>query len=284
MNRRSLPWLLLAPALLCVVFLVVLPVFAIGIYSFQHQANNATLSADLTLENWREYFADLFFVGVLGRTLVLAAVSTVICAVVSYPVAYLISRSPPRLQSILLLALLLPSWISYLVRTMSWLHVLGPQGVVNSLLLGSGLTNAPLPLLYNDFSIYMGLIHYLLPIMTINIYIGLQAVESNVVAAARVLGASEFQAFRSVTFPISFAGVSAGALLCFMLAAGSYLTPVILGGPGSTYYSELVYSYVIRQVNWPLGAAVSLVFIFVLGLLLVLYRRLFGSITFNEIK
>lgn len=274
--ENAVPWALLLPALLCTAAFIVLPLLSMGVYSFWTQPPVGAIRRELTLANWAEFLGDPFYALILGDTLRIAATATVLCVVIGYPPAYALSLIGPRWKGLLIILLFLPSWISYVVRTMSWLYVLGRTGLVNSTLLRLGLVSEPVPLLYNQFSVHLGLVHYLLPLMIVNIYIGLQSVDRNLVAAARTLGATKWQAFLEVTFPLSLPGIGAGCLLVFILAAGSYVTPLVLGGPGTTFYSTLIYESVIRQLNWAFGATVSLVFIMVLGLAVLLYTRLAG--------
>ena len=279
------PWALLAPALCCVTAFVVAPIACIGIYSFWAHLPTGAVQTSFTLANWREFFTDSFYGTILLDTIRLSSVTTVVCALVAYGPAYFLTQLGARWRGLLVIMLFLPSWISYVVRTMSWLHVLGKAVLINTLLLNVGVVTQPLPLLYNDFSVYLGLIHYLLPLMILNIFIGLQTVDANHVAAARTLGANGWQAFLAVTFPLSLPGLAAGCLLCFILSAGAYVTPMVLGGPGTTYYAGLVYDTVIGQVDWPFGATLSLVMIFFLAMSLIAYSRLVGiSHMFQEVK
>lgn len=277
------PYFLVAPAVLATAAFIMLPVVSMGIYSLWPQSPAAGSAP--TLSNWREYVGDPFYATILLDTLRVAVTTTLLCALIGYPPAYALSLLGPRWQGILVVLLFLPSWISYVVRTMSWLYVLGKNGLINTLLLRAGLVSEPMPLLYNEFSVQLGLVHYLLPLMIVNIYIGLQTVDRSVVAAARTLGASDWQAFLAVTFPLSLPAIGAGGLIVFVLAAGSYITPLVLGGTSTTFYSTLIYESVIRQLNWPFGATVSLVFIVVLMLAVLLYARVAGlSHALKEIK
>lgn len=281
----AIPWCLLAPALCCIAAFVVAPILCVGIYSFWSHLPTGAVSTTLTLENWQELLTDPFYGSILLKTIRLAAVSTAICAVLGYGPAYYLTLQPARRRAAFVLLLFLPSWISYVVRSMSWLHILGRTGLVNTLLLDAGVITTPLPLLYNDFSVYVGIIQYLLPLMIINIYIGLQFIDPNVVDAARTLGANSVQAFWAVTFPLALPGLSAGCLLAFILAMGAYITPMVLGGPGATYYANLVYDTVISQQDWPFGATLSLVVVFFLALSLYGYARLSGlSQMFREAR
>ena len=284
-DPSALAWALVGPALCCVVAFVLAPILCIGVYSFWTRLETGAVQFTFTLDNWHEFFRDPFYAVILLRTLRLAAVTTLLCAVVGYGPAYYITLVSPSRRAILVILLFLPSWISYIVRSMSWLPILGKEGLFNTLLLSSGLIAEPLPLLYNDFSIYVGLVQFLLPLMIINIYIGLQTVDRKIVDAARTLGASPTRAFFAVTFPLALPGLAAGCLLTFILAMGAYITPMILGGPGTTYYANLVFNTFVEHQDWPLGATLSLVIIFFLIMGLAGYAQLAGlSTMFREIR
>jgi spermidine/putrescine transport system permease protein len=282
-GAATIPWMLVGPAVLSTAAFVVVPLLSLVLYSFWMPMPAGAVQRTLTLANWAEYFEDTFYVSVLFDTMRVALTTTIACALIGYPPAYVLSRIGQRWTGLLLVLLFLPSWISYVVRTMSWLYILGKHGVINVVLQRFGITSEPLPLLYNEFSVHLGLVHYLLPLMIVNIYIGLQSVDRNLVAAARTLGATEWQAFLAVTLPLSLPGIGAGGLLCFMLSAGSYITPLLLGGPGTTFYSTLIVQSVIHQLNWAFGAVVSLVFIVLLAATVALYTRVAGlSNLFNK--
>lgn len=284
-RTHALAWSLVAPALCCVIGFVLAPILCLGIYSFWQHLGPGVVGYRLTLENWHELLTDPFYARILGKTLRLGATAMLICAVIGYGPAYYITTLPPARRALFITLLFLPSWISYIVRSMSWLPILGKEGLVNTVLVGWHLTPQPLPLLYNDFSVYVGIIQFLLPLMIVNIYIGLQAVDRRLVEAARTLGASQASAFLKVTFPLALPGLLAGCLLTFVLAMGAYITPVILGGPGTTYYANLVFETFVSQQNWPFGATLSLVIIFFLMLGLAGYARLAGiSSMFREAR
>jgi spermidine/putrescine transport system permease protein len=256
-----------------------------ALYSFWTSSPTAVVVPILTLQNWRDFFGDPFYALVLLDTARLAVTTTIACVLIGYPTAYALSLLGPRWRLLSVVLLFLPSWISYVVRTMSWLYILGREGLINNLLLKLGLIGEPLPLLYNDVSVQIGLVHYLLPIVILNLYIGIQAVDGSLVSAARTLGANGWQTFVAITLPLSLPGVLAGALLCFILAAGSYLTPLILSGPGKTYYASLIYQLVIQQANWPSGATASLVFIVFLAAIAFVYTRWLGlANVFREVR
>ena len=178
--------------------------------------------------------------------------------------------------ALLLLLLILPFWISYIIRTMSWINILGASGGLNRMLIYLGLITEPLQILYNEWTVILGLVHFLLPFMVLNVFVSLDGIDRNLLDASRSLGASEFQSFREVTLPLSLPGLAAGGLLCFVLSAGTYITPLVLGGPRDAMFANLVFEAIITQLNWPLGSALSIVLLVVLGGIVAVYNRLAG--------
>lgn len=270
------PWILLSPALLTVAFLLVVPVFFIIVYSFWLRSAAGAEISGFFLDNWQEVFSDAFYRDILFRTLRIAAITTVLCALLGYVPAYFIAMSETQFKTLLLLLLILPFWISYIIRTMSWINILGASGALNRMLISFGLITEPLQILYNEWTVILGLVHFLLPFMVLNVFVSLDGIDRNLLDASRSLGASDFQSFREVTLPLSLPGLAAGGLLCFVLAAGTYITPLVLGGPRDAMFANLVFEAIITQLNWPLGSALSIVLLVVLGGIVAVYNRLAG--------
>ena len=276
-ERESIrPWLLLSPALTSVGLLLVVPVVFIVVYSFWLRTATGADQVGFFLDNWKEVLTDPFYRDILLTTLRIAAITTLICAFLGYVPAYFIARSHTRHKTLLLLLLMLPFWISYIIRTMSWINILGVSGALNVFLEAMGIIDKPLEMLYNEPSVILGLVHFLLPFMILNVYVSVDGIDDNLTDAARSLGATGWQAFREVTLPLSLPGLAAGGLLCFVLSAGTYITPLILGGPENAMFANLVFDAIITQLNWPLGSAISLVLLVVLGLIVTLYNRFVG--------
>ena len=269
-------WQLLTPALLTILLLMVIPMAIIFVFSFYRYVDIGIEEAAFQFANWREFLTDGFYHFAIWQTLRVAAVTTLLCAALGYVPAYFIATTRFRHKWLLLLLLILPFWISFIIRTLSWVHVLGQHGVINALLLWLGLINQPIPMLYNEVSVIMGLAHFLLPYMILNIYVSLEGIDRNLVSAARTLGATGWQAFLEVTLPLSLPGLAAGALLCFVLAAGSYVTPLILGGPDDFLYGNLIFDAVMVELNWPMGATLSVGLLLLLGAVVVVYSRYMG--------
>ncbi len=269
------PWILLSPALIAVVLLLIVPLLFIVVYSFWLRTATGADQVGFFLDNWQEALTDVFYRDILFGTLRVAAITTLVCGLMGYPAAFFIARSRGN-KAILLLMLMLPFWISYIIRTMSWINILGVSGAFNSFLMAVGVIDEPIQMLYNQTTVILGLVHFLLPFMILNIYVSLDGIDTNLEDAANSLGATRWQSFLQVTLPLSLPGLAAGGLLCFVLGAGTYITPLVLGGPRDAMFANLVFEAIITQLNWPLGSALSLMLLVVLGALVLIYNRYLG--------
>jgi spermidine/putrescine transport system permease protein len=275
-TRTWRPWALLSPALTAVFLLLVIPVLFVVVYSFWLRAPTGADIPAFQFGNYAKFFADFFYPSILLRTIRVALECVGLCLVMGYIPAYFFYRSTTRHKSLLLLLIMLPFWISFIIRTMSWVNILGDTGLLNHVFLSIGLIDEPLGLLYNEGSVLMGLIQYLLPFMILNIYVSLEGIDKHLLEAARSMGCSEWQAFREVTLPLSLPGVSAGCLLVFVLTAGTYLPPMILGGPTDELIGNLIFKRVIGTLDWPFGSAISVVLLVLLGAIVWTYNRYLG--------
>jgi spermidine/putrescine transport system permease protein len=270
------PWILLSPSLFTITMLVVIPMAFILVYSFYENVDLAVDRVAFQFGNWQEVMTDGYYHTAIWKTLRLSVIVTVLSAVLGYIPAYFIAMTKFRDKWLLLLLLILPFWISFIIRTLSWIHIFGNQGALNGLFRLLGLSDAPLSLMYNEFTVIVGFIHVFLPYMILNIYVSLDGIDENLEPAARTLGATPWQAFLEVTLPLSMPGLAAGCLLVFVLTGGSYVTPLILGGPNDFLFGNLIYDAVVSELNWPMGATLSFTLLFLLGLVVVLYSRLMG--------
>jgi spermidine/putrescine transport system permease protein len=270
-NARA--YALLSPALMSLALFLVAPVLFVIVYSFWIRTAEGLDVPAFQLGNWIAVATDYYYWLGLYSTFKMALITTIACAVVGYPAAYFLARIRFSNKALLLFLLFLPFWISYIIRTMAWISVLGRTGAVNTMLMSLGIIDEPLKMLYNDFSVIMGLVYFLLPYMIINVYVSLDGIDHNLEASARTLGCSAWQTFREVTLPLSLPGLGAGCMLCFVLAAGSYVTPRLLGGPDTLFFPDLIYEAIISQLDWPTGAVLSVILLLSLGLLVAVYNR-----------
>ena len=213
---------------------------------------------------------------VLVRTLWISGVVTLLCLALGYPLAYLLASLPQGPANLLLICVLLPFWTSLLVRTTAWVVLLQREGVVNAALLGAGLIEAPLPMIFNRFAVYVAMTHILLPFMVLPLYSVMKGVPGSLTRAAQSLGASPWTAFRRIYLPLTLPGVGAGCLIVFIQALGYYITPALVGGADDQMISYFIAFYASRTINWGMAAALSLMLLAATGALYALYSRLAG--------
>jgi len=270
------PWYLLSPALMTITLLVIAPMSFILVYSFYINIDLGVDEVAFQFGNWRELLSDGYYHNAIWKTFRLSIIVTALAAILGYIPAYFIAYTAFRRKWLLLLLLILPFWVSFIIRTMSWIHIMGNQGALNGLLQWLGITNEPISMMFNEFAVIVGFIHVFLPYMILNVYVSLEGIDRNLEPAARTLGCTPWQAFREVTLPLSLPGLAAGSLLVFVLTAGSYVTPIILGGPDDFLFGNLIYDAVVSELNWPMGATLSFALLVLLGTVVVIYSRFMG--------
>lgn len=208
------------------------------------------------------------------NTFVIAVAVTTICAVLAWPVSYILSRLKGFWFALALYGVLFPFWISVLVRTFSWMLLLERNGPLNRLLMGSGLTDHPLSLLFNDTGVMIGMVHVLLPYMVLPLYGAMIRIDRRLLLASDGLGASIFDTFRRVYFPLCLPGLAGGAIFVFLLSLGFFITPALLGGSNAITLSMLIASFVNDRLVWPLAAAASLILLAIVLVLMGLAAKL----------
>ena len=216
---------------------------------------------------------DPLFLRILARSLLLALSTTVACILIGYPAAYYIAFKGGRYKNLLLLLFILPLWVTFLLRGYALLTLLGPEGVLNSILLNLGLIREPLYMIYNEFAVLQGMVYGYLPFMILPLYASLEKVRKIYIEASRVMGASSLKAFWKITLPLSRPGLVAGSLLTFIPAAGEFIIPSFLGGPSEVYIGTMIYSAFISARNWNWGAALSMVYIVMILVGVLLYMK-----------
>ncbi len=207
------------------------------------------------------------------KSLVMAAAATILCLALGFPMAYGIARSAPATRSLLLLLIVLPFWISFLLRVYAWMGLMNNYGVINNLLMWLGLIEQPIKLMYTDFAIFVGLAYSYLPFMILPLYATLERMDLDLVEAAQDLGASPTRAFWDVTWPLARPGVIAGCLLVFIPAMGEYVIPYLLGGPESLLIGRVLFDEFFVNRDWPLASAVAIVLLLLLVVPIVFLQR-----------
>jgi spermidine/putrescine transport system permease protein len=237
------------------------PLFVLFIYSFW-VVENYRIVVDPGLRNYTKIISGEIYYSVAIRTIRIALVVTVLSLLIGYPVAYYLARKVRRFRFTLLMLIIMPLWISFLVRTFAWALVLGRNGVINQALQVIGLTDGPLEwLLYSEFAVTIALIHIYMPFMVLPIYAVLERFDGTLLEAARDMGASKLRAFLTVTLPLSMPGVIAGTIFVFVPAIGAYVTPELLGGTDGMMFGNLIAQQFGATFEYPFGSALTVVMI-----------------------
>jgi len=239
---------LLAPAVLIAVFAFLVPLVGL---SFSAPAGPLAAYAQL--------LGDDIYARVFGNTFVIAIAVTVVALVIAFPVAFALTRLSRTWRAVVFACVLLPLWISVLVRTFSWMLLLERNGPINRLVVASGLADQPLALLFNHTAVLIGMVHVLLPYAVLPIYAALVRIDPGLLRASEGLGASGLTTFLRVLLPLSLSGIATAATFTFLLALGFFVTPALLGGASSLTLSMLIDSFVSERLNWPLASAASVV-------------------------
>jgi putrescine transport system permease protein len=230
-------------------------------------------SLQATLANFAFLLEDRLYVLSYLTSLRIALVSTVLCLLIGYPIAYAIARAQGRLQLVLLMLVILPFWTSFLIRVYAWKVLLQGGGVVNGALMGLGIIDAPLNMLYTEGAVYVGIVYSYLPFMILPLYAALARLDYSTVEAAMDLGCRPWQAFYKVTLPLSLPGIIAGSLLVFIPAVGEFVIPELLGGPDSIMIGRVLWNEFFANRDWPIASAVAIVMLLLLVLPIALLQN-----------
>ena len=254
-----------------IVFFVV-PTVLVVLLSFRKRGTLGEILPEYTLEHYRR-LADPLYMGILVDSMIMAVVVTLLCLVLGYPLAYHISRQSRRWQRVWLFLVILPFMINFLIRSYAWVILLRAQGVVNTALMKLGLISQPLPLLYNDGAVLLGMVYGLMPFMVLPVYISLERLDRRKLEAAYDLGATPLRAFRHVTLPLTMPGVLTGATLVFVSSAGMFVVPEVMGGAQSALIGNVIQNQFLSARNWPFGSAMSVILTLVsLAMIALMYR------------
>jgi putative spermidine/putrescine transport system permease protein len=270
-RSASTPWLLVGPGALFFLALVILPLVLTVILSFHAFDHSTGIKNEFTLAHYAAVLSDDYYLGIFWRTLRLAALTTLICALIGAPEAYILSRMRDPWRSVFLLVIIGPLLVSVVVRAFGWSMLLGSTGLVNQMLQALGF--GPARLLYTETAIVIALVHVMLPFMVIPVWTALQKLDPAVEAAAWSLGASHFTALRRVVLPQVSLGMLSGSLIVFGLSASAFAIPGLLGGRRLKMAATLVYDEYMHELNWPLGATIAIIVLAANLLIMLAYNR-----------
>ena len=236
--------------------------------------HHGTPSLQLHWSSYAFLFTDSLYVSSYLYSLKVAAVSTLCCLLIGYPMAYAIARAAPASRSVLLMLIVLPFWTSFLLRVYAWIGLLKNNGVINNVLLWLGVIHHPLVLLQTDFAVYIGIVYSYLPFMILPLYANLEKHDGALLEAAADLGARPMRAFLRITLPQSLAGILAGSLLVFIPAVGEYVIPTLLGRPDQLMIGRVLSDEFFENRDWPVASAVAILVLLLLVIPIMWFQRL----------
>jgi len=249
MKTSNLKYFLILPVLIFMLIFFVYPLLKMFFMSI--------FDPGFTLKHYVRLYDTPLYAKVIIQTFKLSAICTVSSILLGYPISFLLNQVKPKTRNILIVFVVIPFWTSLLVRIYAWMVLLGRNGAINTALQKTGIISSPLDLIYNTFSVTVGMIHFLLPFMIFSLYSVMSGIDKNLVKAAYNLGANPFRAFIRVFLPLSLPGIGAGSLIVFILSIGFFVTPALLGGRKDIVISMLIDNQVSVQLNWPFAAAIG---------------------------
>ena len=258
----------MAPGLVWLGVLMVVPCLLILVLMFYERGTYGGIDwSAMTVDNIRRA-ADPLYLSIFLDSGRIAGLATIFALLIGYPAAYAIAKAPAERQTTLLFLAMLPFWTNYLIRTYAWIVLLNPAGLINNVLIGLGVIAEPLPLLYNEFAVILGLVYNYTPFVILAIYSALQKLDPAYAEASRDLGASAATTFWRIILPLTASGVAAGAVFVFVLSIGNFVTPDLLGGGKFQMVGNLIYDQFLSARDWPFGATLSALLIAIMMILL----------------
>lgn len=270
------PFWLMLPGVIWLLIFGLVPVLFMVAVSFWRSSIFGT-TPDFILDSYARIVEEPLYLDLILKTLRMAALTTLLSLVVSYPLAWFLATRRGAWRAVCLVAVFVPFWISYVVRTFVWLPILGRNGLINQALLSLGVVSSPVEwLLYNEGAVYLGLVYVYTLFMMLPIYLSLGRIDPKLLEAAADLGARPWRTFRHVVLPLSWPGVLSGCIMVFLLSVSAYVTPRLLGGTSGVMLGNMIAAQFLSNNNWALGAALSVTLVAVVGLLLLVAGRWIG--------
>ena len=269
--------LLLAPPLFWLILFFCIPLLLVMAYSFSPQDVYGGVKHGFTLEHYQEA-SDVLYLSILWRSLRYAFTTTLLTALIAYPMAYYMAFASPKTKLLLMFLVILPFWTNFLIRMYSFIIILSGDGLLNTALLKIGLLKEPLMMLHNSFAVHIGFIYGNLPYMILPLFAALDKMDSSLLEASMDLGAGHLRTFWRITFPQSLAGLAAGIVFVFIPTLGNFVVPELLGSSEDYMLGNVINRQFLGARNWPFGAALSSMLTFALMIIIALYIRYFDPV------
>jgi spermidine/putrescine transport system permease protein len=267
---------LLSPSAAWLLVFFLLPLVMVLLVSLGKRGPMGGVVYDWNLDNYIRFIDRIYF-KIFLRSVWIATANTALCLLFGYPFAYFIARRAKRWRNVLLLLVMVPFWTNFLVRTYAWMVILRDKGLINSLLTMAGIISEPLPLLFNQNAVILGLFYGYLPFMVLPLYASIEKLDFSLVEAAQDLGANALTVFRRIILPLTMPGIVAGAIITFIPSIGAYITPDLLGGARAMMVGNLLQQQFLEVRDWPFGSAVGFILMVTVLLATMVYFRKGGE-------
>lgn len=279
-RKENINGLYVLPSIIWLMILFVIPVLFILIFSFFERGTYGGVNYIFSLENFNLVF-DSIYIKIFLKTILIAFINTILCIILGYPLAYYIStRKSNKVKNYLLMLIILPFWTNFLIRTFSWMIILGNEGLINTTLIDLGMINEPLELLFTPFAVQIGMLYNYLPFMILPIYASLEKIDKNIVLASKDLGANSIKTFFNIILPLSIKGLFVGVFLVFIPSLGEFIIPDLLGGAKSPMIGNIIKDQFLTSRNWPFGSALVIVVMALILITIIINNKTFKRNTF----
>jgi spermidine/putrescine transport system permease protein len=266
---------LISPSFLYLLLFLLIPLLLVVVLSFLTRGPYGNVVYELNLNNYTRLL-DALYMRILWYSIVTAALTTIFCILLGYPLAYYIARAPSNQKALLLFLILVPFWTNFIIRIYAWIMILRTEGLVNAILLNLGIIQVPLEILYTPTAVLIGMVYEFLPFMVLPLYTSLEKIEMAQLEAAADLGARPWRAFLRITLPLSLPGMVAGSILVFIPAMGMFVVPDLMGGAKTILVGNLIRNQFLTARDWPFGAAASMVLLLLTLAFTLYYTRKAG--------
>lgn len=264
---------MVGPVVLWIVLLILIPMLYIAFMSFMQRGRFGGIQLQFSLEAYKSFFEPLYLEVIL-KSIGISIRTTLMCILVGYPFAYYIAKRPAKKAALIILLVMAPFWTSGLVKTYSWVLLMNATGIINNLLIGIGLIQEPIQLLYNDWAVTLGLLYGFLPYAVLPMYSSIEKLDKSLLEASNDLGAKPVKTFLKVNLQLTAPGIFASVILVFIPSLGAYFTADVLGGGTSLVIGNLIKNQFTVSKNWPFGSSISIILVIGTLVLLYLYSRI----------
>lgn len=275
-NKNIFKWIVIFPIAIYTLILIVLPLLYILAISFLKNNVYSGIINEVTLQNYVMIF-DWVYIKVFLKSFLIAFITTVICVAISYPFTLFISSKKIQVRNVLMTMVILPFLTNSLIRMYGWIVLLRKEGIINTVLQWTNITDKPLQLMYNDLGIIIGMVYTLLPFMILPLYSSITKIDKSLIEAARDLGATKLKTFNKIILPLTLPGLFNGSLMVFIPTIGYFFISDILGGGKLMLLGNLIKNQFLTARNWPFGAAISIVLIIITFLFVKIYKKIGGN-------